>query len=522
MKKIFISSMLILISISLIGCLSFKREEGALDFFNLSEKFSVPDGYLNIYYPLNEDIPYVNPQEFIKLMGKATTINYIYDVYRKDNMFKVKMLFGDADGETIHQYGPEFDFSANTVLIDCDSFFSYINPSTDSGISEGLMMIDAIQSNPSPVIINFDEYNIKIIKSENKYLVPFHIANLFFSGDDYDVYFNGDRVYGYDTDQIMDREIRTFISSNLRKSSFNNKEMTSIYKEYNKNFTALAFDYFYGLKEEKIGKGLSFKDSFSNLIDGSDVDVYTNFRQQIINLDDLHSTYIFPGFYEPNTFTLPQLSALDLGPRTIAYYNSLDELENFHYEINKTEMFEVIDNTLFIFFDSFDLDTLKKVKEYFNNSLDQKIDNIVLDISTNGGGVLGVMIQLMGFITSKNIPICYMNTLDKQTTAMYYQTSYPTINLNWYVLTSEVTFSAANLFVSVAKENEFATIIGRKSSGGACAISFLTTPDGSCLVMSSTMKLSNLEFSSIEYGIDVDIEIEDVTLRTQIASMFNN
>ena len=57
------------------------------------------------------------------------------------------------------------------------------------------------------------------------------------------------------------------------------------------------------------------------------------------------------------------------------------------------------------------------------------------------------------------------------------------VDVNWYILTSPVTFSAANLMTSMAKDGGFATIIGQDSSGGASSIEVILLPDGQALII---------------------------------------
>ncbi|MDV7399915.1 S41 family peptidase, partial [Arthrospira platensis SPKY1] len=63
-------------------------------------------------------------------------------------------------------------------------------------------------------------------------------------------------------------------------------------------------------------------------------------------------------------------------------------------------------------------------------------------------------------------------------------------NINWFILTSRVTFSAANLMTSIAKQQGFATIIGTTSGGGASSITPIVLPNGAFYTMSSLNVLS--------------------------------
>ena len=59
---------------------------------------------------------------------------------------------------------------------------------------------------------------------------------------------------------------------------------------------------------------------------------------------------------------------------------------------------------------------------------------------------------------------------------------------NFYVLTSNYSFSCANLFPQICKEMGIAKIIGEQSGGGACVVYYSATPDGKTYRISSNMR----------------------------------
>jgi C-terminal processing protease CtpA/Prc len=77
----------------------------------------------------------------------------------------------------------------------------------------------------------------------------------------------------------------------------------------------------------------------------------------------------------------------------------------------------------------------------------------------------------------------------------------------WFILTSPVTYSAANLFASMARDMGLATIIGQQSSGGAASVKIMIMPNGTVIRISSPNIIANSNFESIEFGIPVDIAI---------------
>lgn len=145
----------------------------------------------------------------------------------------------------------------------------------------------------------------------------------------------------------------------------------------------------------------------------------------------------------------------------------------------------------------------KALKEYPN------IKNAILDITWNSGGNIGALYRVIGLLFNKPF-----------TTSMYdphlkeYSTNVVEINnpvsfefLNWYILQSSVTFSAANLLSTIVKSNNLAPIIGQKSGGGAASVVPIYTPIGSVFASSSSNVLAyvlgdNTEESPYEYMIN--------------------
>lgn len=83
-------------------------------------------------------------------------------------------------------------------------------------------------------------------------------------------------------------------------------------------------------------------------------------------------------------------------------------------------------------------------------------------------------------------------------------------NFNYGVLTSDLTFSTANLFASLAKENGI-MLLGEKSGGGACAILLSYTPENILYSISSPKHIVNNNGESIDSGIEVDANLVQTT-----------
>ena len=177
--------------------------------------------------------------------------------------------------------------------------------------------------------------------------------------------------------------------------------------------------------------------------------------------------------------------------------------------------------------------TAKEYDSYFN-LLDlftqlQKtgtVENVVLDMTTNGGGVLGVLMKLLALISKNNLGnLYYLEAASKQVgiaTTMVDSDNNGSYNaldcfgddFNIYLLTSDCSFSCGNAFPCLAQIQGSAKIIGQKSGGGECAVAIHYLPNGEYVYHSSNLHLGYYNadtkvFTGFENGAQPDIEISN-------------
>lgn len=150
------------------------------------------------------------------------------------------------------------------------------------------------------------------------------------------------------------------------------------------------------------------------------------------------------------------------------------------------------------------------------------VEDVVIDISTNGGGTLGILIKLLALLSKNNIGRAYVY-LDNYNVA---QNMYCAVDSNddgeydtndcfgsdfkFHILTSPYSFSCGNLFPFAAKYDNIATIIGVKSGGGECAVEEAYLPSGEHFYHSSNIHIGwfNGSFIGDEGGTPVDIDVD--------------
>jgi hypothetical protein len=113
--------------------------------------------------------------------------------------------------------------------------------------------------------------------------------------------------------------------------------------------------------------------------------------------------------------------------------------------------------------------------------------NIILDVSANTGGNVGALYRVVGFITDQPFAVSGIDRDTGGASTYHVQiTGTPSYaHLNWGLLTTPMTFSAANSLATIFKENALGPIIGVRSGGGACSITPILLPNGTAFTMSS-------------------------------------
>lgn len=140
-------------------------------------------------------------------------------------------------------------------------------------------------------------------------------------------------------------------------------------------------------------------------------------------------------------------------------------------------------------FDTVNSDSAVYMEMMFDQILDiaPNLENVLLDLSWNTGGNVGALYRIVGFITDQPFRV---SSIDRDTGG--FSSSYVVIdgvpsytNLNWALLITPVTFSAANSMATIFMENNLGPIIGKQSGGGACSITPILLPNGTAFTMSS-------------------------------------
>ncbi len=222
----------------------------------------------------------------------------------------------------------------------------------------------------------------------------------------------------------------------------------------------------------------------------------------------------------------------DYDPAEMFADMSDDEILNFMSAYN------VSGDTAMISFDSFTVDP-DAMRDYFagksrlplwadtfalvNTCLEKassnpNIKNIVFDVSSNSGGDTLVLMAIVGTVLGKaelvmtdintQQDIKYTYRVDKNLDGKFDEKDDEVdySNFNFAVLTSGGSFSCANDFPSIMKDNGVMTI-GERSGGGACAFLIRSTADGFTYTISGNYILRNAAGENTDDGVPVDVDL---------------
>jgi hypothetical protein len=511
-----------------------------LPFVNTSEEYLVTNKpEMNVFFTETGTVPYMDVETFMGMLDGAIDFPIINFVTDGDLMvIDYRLEDVDDDNQPIYfDYEATLNFANNTLAVTDFSFFGNYVKSTETNFSDGLVFLGGIGFDAVEVVFDLDDYRIDLVRYQDLYLAPLSILNLFFLHSlYYDVYYNGETLFGFDTFTALDAS--SPVINQIRTTSLNSQSMSKDLRQLTYHFLALAFDYFYGLKEDKEIESfytyLNSRGYANQILTGNDQNLYQGLFSFAYGLDDLHTWHEATGFYEPTSFTIPLTSLNQLGEGTQAYYQSRwakeDQIEAVFGVGKLPPAVRLLDNDTIavLFLSGFNVDTPDEVKTILDE-LPESVDDVIIDLSFNGGGNVGAVIRLFGYMTEEPIQYSSMNPTDGSAATYFYESDYVAYDYNWYVMTSSVTFSAANLMASMAKEMGVATIIGTQSSGGAASIGLFVTPDGTLLLRSTLNVFANVSvdanqnrtYTNVEAGVPVDYVLNNTFNNNNIAALIN-
>ena len=492
-----------------------------------------------------EDIPYIrcNSEFFENSIERNITVSSV-------NADTKKVTFNNREQNTT----AELDLTRHTLTFDnYDQFFRDGNTvyfdAAQSNLGDYMKMIDYSNIAGQPVVFDWSAQDIGVViwKDGNSYdlALPLQMFNdVFLASSGFFILYNGNKLY-------LSNKLTDDYWTSGNQSGTRSKALA----EFCYNELCLNLDFNYGLKAiHGIDKFPDFNTYF--ICSGIDRDLKSTNATTFANalkdvceffFDDGHSGYISNSHYLAKDAAIP-------GNHTSAKHKAMGDYYLIYKSLVRGESapgYEVTpdEKTAIVRFDKFTnahknkadradhdaaingiidsyagtyentYDTVSFI-HYVNEQIkgDPKIENVVLDLSCNGGGTN----HSGAFILAWMLGECTFNFTDSITGAKWAATyvadvdfdgNYVTdadagdtiIAKNLFCLISPYSFSCANMVAAMLKASGLVTIIGVTSSGGSSTVQYSSTADGTYFQMSSK-KVMSLNKNGSNYDIDRGVE----------------
>jgi hypothetical protein len=406
-------------------------------------------------------------------------------------------------GSLILSYAVD-DLNPITITIDSETerieysdfnIFANMNEAYDESYEYNVVNenIDYIQGDLSG-FIDLKTYDMTIEEKDGHIYMPMYLANLFFTGLNFEIYHYDDRLFIFDNQmsyvemfmtETIDDEI---VEENIVKNTV--------------NYMALLFDYFYGLKDYY---GIdSYVDEFDDFgfYNQTTFEDFNELMQKYIYANgDLHTNIFAYGYDADKTETV-----IPFTYDKIYKYQQTFMIEDCSIREDEVTL-EIEEDYYVLSINAFTLNTSDLLAELLVDIDPEK--DIYIDLACNGGGTLVSVFETLAYLTNDPIELSYMNQQTGEIfTDLYTPKEDLALDNQFYVYINHSTFSAANLFVEIVKDNKLAFVFGNQSFGGGSSVVMGVLPNHMWITYSSNMLLLNQDLEMIESGATPHYQLE--------------
>ena len=393
------------------------------------------------------------------------------------------------------------------------------------------------------ILIDLKERNIPLDIYEGKKYIPLQTFNdLFIAPYGANIAYNGKALFALQGGALSPELAELYY---LDKPT----QRTDALAEFNYNELCLFFDLHYGLQDEH-GFTNGFDDYFEKtglkeqLLSNNPLDVFNAMNSLTLGyIADSHSAVTGASPYLGER--VPSEGLDSITAHSVLLRIMLDEqLQALRSQMmGEVKFYEKVGNTAYITFDEFslsdksagyvessfeDLDTIAIiVAAHAQITKDEEIENVVVDLSCNGGGVVDSAAYLVAWM----LGYCDISVYDSVTGSSATTSYKADVNLdgvfddkdtiadkNLYCIVSPASFSCGNYAPTLLKASGAVTIVGKTSGGGACVVFPAVSADGTIFCISSARQMSSVVNGSY-YHSDTGVE-PDVVL-TKYESFFD-
>lgn len=502
---------------------------------------------IDCYYKNNDGICYVDCLSLYNIFkDKMSSDPNVFTNHVKDGILTISFIGLNKVIQSV-----VIDSNTNKVIISSPNYYSYYFDGEDH-FEGNFYKYDITPFKEINISYNLSDYDLEAYLVEGNVVLPLSIFNLIFTQEiGYDYLYSNGKIYG--------------LSNNSKEfEGKSNESVTKEIRELTYNYLLLFFHKYYGLSSyyglDTVEDVKNYLAPYKYKLLSTNSQTFEKAEMEIFDayIDDPHSSLTSYSLYHSSVFIIEgskgervqQLYSYnskyssDRNNKIGGYVknNRLKEL----YVIDdgkKKNLAYVFDNTAIISFDSFSINAslkspnksnteddlfslmyfaLNEIDKYSMNN--QKIENIVIDLTTNTGGFVIAGLELLSFMTNENV----IWTYDYLNMGAYQSRIFKCDNdcngdfddldahtqYNWFIEISQVSFSCGNLVPYLAKEYGFAKILGLPSAGGMCTVGKGILPDGVSFNKSqagnrnaSTKEIENKDYRSCEDGVIPDVLI---------------
>jgi len=505
----------------------------------------------SLYYVKYDNLPEVPYLSFDTALEIISSLfGYGDNLSNFTNLYSINTLTFNNFNSTL-----SINTEENTITFtDYDRFIYDITGGATTSIGVYNPIVSASRSNyielyqtnisiGNEITFDLSKYGIDITYRYGSVCLPLQVlSDIFFAPLGYPLVFNGKDIY------VANYAVLSYDSfaESYYKSDYLGKELSENFANFNYALTCFEIDYFYGYPTESEQHTYSSLDEYlqknnprlrQNL---KSTDGETNasaFANLLLNeLGDGHTGYYknYGSFYA-RKFN----GATSASKRLLKMSSDYEELNKLNEQGDRTSdgLYTYGDTTIIKFssFDSVDQKlTTNNIARYANedtfalfyqafkkiNNMNN-ISNVVFDLTLNEGGYINTLVAVLGFLMPE-VPIHLENPLTGAKAEQIYRVDTDLDGLfddftgfasfNYYVLTSNYSFSCGNAFPAIFKNMDIGKVIGEQSGGGACAVYSNITSAGQPYQMSGLSRISLKSeyggyYESVDKGVSPDISL---------------
>ena len=507
---------------------------------NYNDEYQLKAKRLKTYFVDGGSAPYVDVSAFLSSLEGLYQTEYLS--YETIGERKLRISWRSVS-ET---YAMVVDDEEDEISVSSMDFFNLIHDTSTTDYSFATKTVDYATVEGQEVTFSLASYSLDVYRVKDLVLIPFCLANTLFCSTHYlNFYYNGSAYYATYFDFAMDDGTAEQDAFSAR--TLGGGQIPEDVALLNARHFLFAMDYYYGLSSYySIGTFRSYLGvDLLGRLSSVDEEEARNAMMEVLytKLDEMHTSFDSVSFYTAAT----SISSPSYGPRRTAYLAKSKQLKALYetccpdnepiryYDdtaiimspspIQTGASSELRDSTGALLPDAYTKDSFYYMKEMLSRIEERGgINNILLDLSQNGGGNMGAVFRILGLFSDQDVVYGGKDVLSGSGYAVRlkvdadedkdYGDEDAYSSYKWGILTSSLTFSAANYLACNASYSGAAKIYGERSGGGSCPIIGIVNADGSSFHISGPSALQNatfddsgVSFSGVESGAEVDKEL---------------